>query len=98
MPRSAAYDRPRAARRVSSATGRGGSPRPRAPPWIRTDCRRAMSHAGTPADRVDAGRADAVLAEQARGHGQDLLPILRRSLLGDPYPPSSLVPIPLTWW
>src|SRR6266436_4449543 len=58
----------------------------------------AMSHAGTPADRVDAGRADAVLAEQARGRGQDLLPILRRFLLGDPHPPSSLVPIPLTWW
>src|SRR3989442_1495967 len=57
----------------------------------------AMSHAGTPADRVDAGRADAVLAEQARGRGQDLLPILHRSLLGDPHPPSSLVPIPLTW-
>ena len=57
----------------------------------------AMSHTGTPADRVDAGRADAVLAEQARGRGQDLLPILHRSLLGDPHPPSSLVPIPLTW-
>src|SRR5207247_732197 len=48
----------------------------------------AMSHAGTPADRVDAGRADAVLAEQARGRGQDLLPILHRSLLGDPHPPT----------
>src|SRR5262245_22222821 len=58
----------------------------------------AMGQAGTAADRVDAGRADAVLPEQARSRRQDLLPILRRFLLGDPHRPVSLLPIPLTWW
>ena len=46
----------------------------------------AMGQTGTLAYRVDAGGADAVLPEQARGRGQDLLPILRRLLLRDPHP------------
>src|SRR5205823_15012967 len=46
----------------------------------------AMGQTGTLAYRVDAGGADAVLPEQARGRGQDLLPILRRLLLRDLHP------------
>src|SRR5438067_393867 len=46
----------------------------------------AMGQTCPLADRVDAGAADAVLPEQARGRGQDLFPILRRLLLRNPHP------------
>src|SRR5581483_1969829 len=45
----------------------------------------AVGDAGPAADRVDPGRADAVLPEQARGRGEDLPPVLRRLLLRDPH-------------
>src|SRR6059036_965567 len=52
----------------------------------------AMGQTGPLAYRVDAGGADAVLPEQARGRGQDLFPIPRRSVLRDSH---RFVPIPL---